>query len=93
MAGINKNIGTTVSIELRQVNGKYILDARGYACPYPQVLTLRALKEVSPGSIIEVIVDNPLSRQNVPNAVKKAGHEVVDLIDENGHWRIVIRKR
>ncbi len=72
---------------------KYLLDARGYACPYPQVFTLKAIKDLGSGSIMEVLVDNPASCDNVPAAVKKLGHEVLEVREEGNYWRIVIRKR
>ncbi len=74
-------------------NGRYLLDTRGYACPYPQVFALRAIKELKDGSIMEVLVDNPASCDNVPAAVKKLGHDVLEVREEGNYWRIVIRKR
>jgi TusA-related sulfurtransferase len=41
------------------------VDARGQVCPKPLILTKQALKEVSPGEQISVLIDNPTSRQNV----------------------------
>ncbi|WP_143701219.1 sulfurtransferase TusA family protein [Vulcanisaeta thermophila] len=76
-----------------RINDKYVVDARGYACPYPQVFALKALKEAQPGSVVEVLVDNPPSCENVPNAVRRAGHEVLGVVQENGYWRIIIRRR
>ncbi|ADN50626.1 sulfurtransferase TusA family protein [Vulcanisaeta distributa] len=74
-------------------NNRYLLDARGYACPYPQVFTLKAIKELKEGSIMEVLVDNPASCDNVPAAVRKLGHEVLEVRQESNYWRIIIRKR
>lgn len=74
-------------------NNRYLLDARGYACPYPQVFTLKAIKELKSGSIMEVLVDNPASCDNVPAAARKLGHEVLEIRQEGNYWRIVIRKR
>ncbi|ADY02273.1 SirA family protein [Vulcanisaeta moutnovskia 768-28] len=74
-------------------NDRYMLDARGYACPYPQVFTLKVIKELKENSIIEVLVDNPASCDNVPAAVRKLGHEVLEVNQEGNYWRIVVRKR
>jgi Predicted redox protein, regulator of disulfide bond formation len=49
---------------------KYVLDARGYACPYPQIFAIKTIKEVEPGSIMEILVDNPASCDNVPAAIR-----------------------
>jgi tRNA 2-thiouridine synthesizing protein A len=70
------------------------LDLRGYVCPYPQLATLRELRNSPPGTIIEVITDNPPSCENVPSVARREGHEVLSVEEvERGVWRIVIRRR
>lgn len=70
------------------------LDLRGYVCPYPQLATLKELRNSPPGTIIEVITDNPPSCENVPSVARREGHEVVAVEEvRKGVWRIVIRRR
>jgi tRNA 2-thiouridine synthesizing protein A len=70
------------------------LDLRGYVCPYPQLATLKELRNSPPGTIIEVITDNPPSCENVPSVARREGHEVLSVEEvEKGVWRIVIRRR
>lgn len=73
--------------------GLYRLDLRGYVCPYPQIFTLKALSELKRGEVLEVIIDNPASCENVPSAVSSKGHRVlrVDKIGA-GVWRILIER-
>jgi len=81
-----------LNLEVRE--GKYILDLRGYVCPYPQILTLQALRRLSDGDLLEVIVDNPASCENVPAAVRRDGHEVLGVEKIGvGVWRIRVVKR
>ncbi|MEM0439958.1 MAG: sulfurtransferase TusA family protein, partial [Sulfolobales archaeon] len=72
----------------------YRLDARGYMCPYPQIFTLKAIERIEDGAVLEVLIDNPLSCENVPAIARKNGHEVlsVEKIGE-GEYKISIRKR
>jgi tRNA 2-thiouridine synthesizing protein A len=80
-----------MSIEIR--DGRYVLDLRGYVCPYPQILTLKALKRLNEGAELEVIIDNPASCENVPAVLKKEGHEVLGVERiEPGVWRIRVVK-
>lgn len=74
--------------------GLYRLDARGYMCPYPQIFTIKALEKIEKGSVLEVLIDNPLSCENVPAIARRNGHEVISIerISE-GEYRISIRKR
>jgi Predicted redox protein, regulator of disulfide bond formation len=70
------------------------LDLRGYVCPYPQLATLKELRNSPPGTIIEVITDNPPSSENVPSVARREGHEVLSVEEvERGVCRIVIRRR
>jgi tRNA 2-thiouridine synthesizing protein A len=70
------------------------LDLRGYVCPYPQLATLKELRNSPPGTVIEVITDNPPSCENVPSVARREGHEVLGVEEvERGVWRIVIRRR
>lgn len=73
--------------------GEYRLDVRGFMCPYPQIFALKALDVIEPGARLEVLVDNPLSCENVPAAARENGHEVlgVERIGE-GEYRITIVK-
>ncbi|MGB9713002.1 MAG: sulfurtransferase-like selenium metabolism protein YedF [Dissulfurimicrobium sp.] len=58
-------------------------DCRGLACPKP-VLVAKELIETHPNEIIEVIVDNEASRQNVTRFLKSQGWETAVKASENG---------
>lgn len=73
--------------------GLYRLDLRGFVCPYPQVFTAKALELLNVGEILEVIVDNPASCENVPSAVSRKGHSVLGVEKIGaGVWRIRVRR-
>jgi len=68
------------------------IDERGEVCPVPDVDTKRALQQMNPGEILEVLIDYPLSKERIPANVTKEGHEVL-AIEEIGpsEWRILIK--
>jgi len=71
---------------------RYSLDVRGHVCPYPQLLTLRALESLSSGDVLEVILDNPPSVRDIPPALKEKGYEVSDVSSiDKGTWKIVVQ--
>jgi len=74
--------------------GKYLLDVRGYTCPYPVIYTRKALAKLNKSDVLEVLTDNPPSCENIPRAAKEDGHEV-PLVEnvERGVWKITIIKR
>jgi len=73
--------------------GKYSLDARGYTCPYPEVLARRALEAIASGDVLELITDNVPSCESIPAAAEELGYMVlgVSKVEENV-WKIAIQK-
>jgi tRNA 2-thiouridine synthesizing protein A len=74
--------------------GKYVLDVRGYTCPYPVIFTRKALMKIHVGEVLEVLTDNPPSCENVPKAVNEDGHDVLSVENlDRGVWKIIIVRR
>ncbi len=70
---------------------RYLLDLRGLVCPYPELLTVRALKSLSSGDVLEVFVDNPPSVRDVPLTLKEGGYKVEEPATlEIGGWKLTI---
>ena len=64
-------------LELQEIGEKcHSFDVRGMVCPYHQILTLRALNNISSGSVLEVILDNPPSVRDIPPVLKEKEYEV-----------------
>lgn len=51
-----------------------------------------AIREGTVGDIIEVLSSDEGSKTDIPAWVKKAGHDLVDVVNEDGFARFVIRK-
>ncbi len=68
----------------------YRIDARGLVCPYPQLLVVRALSILSPGDILEVLVDNPPSVKDIPPILEERGHKVDVIQLDNITWKMLI---
>ena len=81
-------------VSLKPIGEKrYLLDVKGFTCPYPQLYTAQALKVVPPGTVIEVVGDNPPSCENVQSVAKKNGAQVISVeYPEPGIWKVVIKK-
>ena len=72
---------------------RYVLDVRGYVCPYPVIYTRKALTRLKPGDVLEVLTDNPPSCENVPRSAREDGHEVLSVEQvEEGVWKVIIRR-
>jgi tRNA 2-thiouridine synthesizing protein A len=68
------------------------IDARGMPCPGPLMSLIGAIRESAVGDIIEVLSSDEGSKTDIPAWVRKAGHELVDVVTEDGFARFVVRK-
>jgi tRNA 2-thiouridine synthesizing protein A len=68
------------------------VDCTGENCPVPLVETRKALRKAKEGDIVEVIGTHPASKKEIPMAVKALGLELVDIQEEGGVWKIIIRR-
>lgn len=68
------------------------IDVKGETCPVPLVEVRKALKKASPGDIVEVTGTHPASKKEIPMAVEALGLELIDISEENGIWKIKIRR-
>lgn len=68
------------------------IDARGMFCPGPLMELIAALKLVEVGDEIEVLSSDKGSAADIPEWLKKVGHELVDITEEDKYWSIVVRK-
>ena len=70
----------------------FALDVRGQVCPYPELLTLKALQRLSAGDTLEVTIDNPPSVRDIPVTLEKRGLDPPEINRLDGNtWQIIIR--
>ena len=67
------------------------VDARGFSCPQPVLLTLDEIKKVKNGDIV-VLVDTDTSNENVSRAAASQGWQIKDVQGEGDGYRISISK-
>lgn len=68
------------------------IDARGMACPGPLMTLIGAIRQGQAGDVFEVISSDLGSRTDIPAWVAKARHELVDVVQEEGYARFIVRK-
>jgi len=80
--------------ELDVIKPDQLLDMRGESCPIPDIQARKTLENISPGEVLLVIVDYPLSGERIPVSIHKEGHEIIKKIaDKYGDIKIYIRRR
>ena len=69
-----------------------LIDARGMPCPGPLMTLIGAIREGTVGDVIEVLSSDEGSKTDIPAWVHKAGHELLEVVPEEGYARFVVRK-
>jgi tRNA 2-thiouridine synthesizing protein A len=68
------------------------IDARRMPCPGPLMSLIGAIREGLLGDVIEVYSSDEGSATDIPAWVAKAGHELIEVVVEDGYRRFVVRK-
>ncbi|MEE8186761.1 MAG: sulfurtransferase TusA family protein [Nitrososphaerales archaeon] len=77
---------------MKKENTPRTLDLTGQICPWPVIFTLKEIKKMTDGEILDVLVDHMPSTLNVPAAVSKEGHQVESTTRvDQGIYRITVR--
>jgi tRNA 2-thiouridine synthesizing protein A len=67
------------------------VDARGFSCPQPVLMTLDEIKKAEQREIL-ILVDTDTSKENVSRAATSQGWQVKEVIEEGGGYRVTISK-
>ena len=67
-----------------------ILDATGLLCPLPVLKARRALRDVPPGGILEVLATDPGAAGDFEHFCRTTGCELLEASETNGvlHFRL-----
>jgi tRNA 2-thiouridine synthesizing protein A len=70
------------------------LDVRGEICPYPMMMTVSALKKLSPGEqTLEVVTDHAPALDTIPTQAARLGFETVIEEVAGSEWRLVLTRK
>lgn len=68
------------------------IDARGMPCPGPLMSLIGAIREGQVDDVVEVLSSDEGSKTDIPAWISKAGHELVEVVEEDGFSRFVVKK-
>ena len=71
---------------------RQIIDARGSFCPGPLMELIGWIKMAQIGDELEVLSTDKGSVADIPEWVKKVGHEYLGANEEAGVWHIAVKK-
>ena len=79
--------------ELRNATVAKSVDARGTACPGPLLEAKKAIGTIKSGDIMEILSADEGTRVDIPKWCNKKGHEYLGTLEENGYYKIIMRKK
>lgn len=68
------------------------LDAKGLMCPMPIVKLAKKIKELQVGQVLELIVDDPGAKEDVPAWCSRTGNELLEMKQEGNAYHFFIKK-
>jgi len=68
-----------------------VIDSRGSFCPGPITDLFKAYRNAQLGDVIELLATDPAAKADVTAWTQKTGNELLDIIDEPGYIRILVK--
>ena len=69
------------------------LDLKGLSCPLPIVKTAKAMKELHPGDLVEVLATDPGSVPDFNAWAAATGNQLVEQTREGSVYRFLLKKK
>jgi TusA-related sulfurtransferase len=79
--------------ELKNLKSNLVVDARGTACPGPLLEAKKHIGGIAPGDVMEVLSADEGTKQDIPKWCGKQGHEYLGYVEENGYFKIYLKKK
>ena len=68
------------------------VDARGLQCPMPILKAKKEITKLEIGQILELLSDDPGSKEDFPRWAKRTGNELLGIFDEDGYARYFVKR-
>ena len=68
------------------------ISTQGLNCPKPLIETRKALRKMTKGQVLVVEGNHEVSKDEIPQAARDTGDEVVSVEEKDSVWIITIRK-
>lgn len=80
-------------MDIETITANDSTDTRGLTCPMPLLKTKKALKTMNAGEILEILGDDPGSKNDIPEFGTRGGNTFLGMIDmDEGYTRFYIQK-
>lgn len=84
---------TMTTEELRALKVAKSVDARGTACPGPLLEAKKAIGTIAADDVMEILSADEGTKSDIPKWCKKQGHEYLGTVEENGYFKVYMKKK
>ena len=79
--------------ELKNLTVSKSVDALGTACPGPLLEAKKAIGTIGSGEVMEILSADEGTKEDIPKWCKKQGHEYLGSVEENGYFKVYMKKQ
>jgi TusA-related sulfurtransferase len=69
-----------------------VVDSRDSTCPGPLMDLIGKVQGAESGKVLELKTTDKGSKDDVPDWLDKAGHELLEIVDRGDYWSLYVRK-
>lgn len=69
-----------------------VLDAKGLNCPLPIVKAKKALNQIPPGGVLQILATDPGSKADFEAFCRATGNELIEASEEDGVYTYLIKR-
>lgn len=77
---------------MTELAAQLLVDARNEPCPKPILMTKRAIEKATVGEVLEIVVNDHTSRDNVLKYCWNHGQEIINSREEGEEFHLMVRK-
>ncbi len=78
---------------MAEIKADKLLDARGLSCPMPMLKLKKEIEKLQSGQILEMWGTDPGTKNELKSWCEKTGNELLEITEESGYTRFLIRKK
>ncbi len=78
--------------ELSTIQPNKTVDARGTSCPGPILAAKKGIVDVKVGEIMAVLATDSGTKKDLPAWAKKMGHDYLGFVEEQGHFKLFVKR-
>jgi TusA-related sulfurtransferase len=80
-------------VDLNNIQPDNVVDARGVSCPGPLLEAKKGMGTVQVGQILEILSNDPGSKNDIPRWAKKVGHDYLGMLSIDGADRLFVKRQ